>query len=152
RNRAATAAAGRAKGFMGLRPRARGKQYNGGVAPTWESAMARSDRPLTDEERGEVTACVAYARELLALGPDAGAEEAQAKIGEAVARFRSAPADFPGLSDQDLALCLGSYWGQTVCDDCGWSWSLVTLDDGDEVYGVVPADRAHVIFPLAYVH
>jgi hypothetical protein len=114
--------------------------------------MAKDDRPLTDEEREEVTGCVAYARDLLGCGESAGAEELQATIHDAITRFRSAPDAFPGLAQQDLAVCLGCLWGQAVCDECGWSWALVTLDDGDEVYGILPADKAQVVFPMAYVH
>jgi hypothetical protein len=114
--------------------------------------MARSDRPLNDEERDEVTCCAGYARRLLGATDGARGEELQAAIHDAITRFRVSPDAFPGVSHEDLALCLGCLWGQVVCDECGWSWALVTLDDGDEVYGVVPPDRAQVVFPMAYVH
>jgi hypothetical protein len=114
--------------------------------------MAKTDRPLTDEELEEVTGCVQYARQLLGVAETAGGEDLQTGIHDAITSFRGSPDAFPGVSHQDLALSLGCLFGQAICDECGWTWALVTLDDGDEVYGVVPPDRAQVVFPMAYVH
>jgi hypothetical protein len=114
--------------------------------------MAKSDRPLTEEERGEVEDCLDHARGW--FGDAAGAaspDRIQQWIYETVNALRSKPRETTEDGRTQTALNLGCLWGQAVCDQLGWEWAAVSLEPGSEFYGVVAPSRSHAIFPLHYV-
>ncbi len=115
--------------------------------------MAKSDRPLTDEERDEFENHLAIARGWFGHGADsASPEQLQRWLHETVNALRSKP---PAERHEDgmrvTAITLGCVWGQAVCDRLGWGWAAVSLEPGSEFYGVVSPSRSHVVFPLHYL-
>lgn len=78
------------------------------------------------------------------------------RIVTAINAFVSKPPE--DLSDQvdnwtDLALPLGSLWGQQLVRQFGWEWSSVVFHDqgGNKAIGVVTKDRSLAVYPWHFV-
>ena len=114
--------------------------------------MAKTDRPLTEEERGEVEDCVSRARGWFGDAADfASPDHIQQWIFETVNALRAKPSEANEEGETHTMLNLGCLWGQAVCDQLGWEWAAVTLEPESELYGLVTPSRSHVIFPLHYM-
>ena len=114
--------------------------------------MAKSDRPLTASELGEVEENVSGA--LQWLNADArlkSPDQIQERIRAFAEIIRSVSAEEREEHLTENALLLGCLWGQTVCDQLGWEWAAVSLEAGSEFYGVVSPSRSHVVFPLHFL-
>jgi hypothetical protein len=115
--------------------------------------MAKTDRPLTEEERGEVehhrgSALGWFGDRAASASPD----QVQQWIYETVNALRAKPpAETHEAGMTMTAISLGCLWGQAVCDLLGWVWAAVRLEPGSEFYGVVSPSRSHVVFPLHYL-
>lgn len=115
--------------------------------------MTKSDRPLTDEERGEVEDCLGRALGWFGGSADtASPDQLQQWIYETINALRSKPPAERLEGDMRMtSLNLGCLWGQAVCDRLGWEWVAVSLEPESEFYGVVTPSRSHAIFPLHYM-
>ena len=110
-----------------------------------------SDRPLTDEERGEIQECIKFGYSHLKIKPEtATPDSVQEAIRRAIERVMLARRKPKEKEMDDLALGLGCLWGQTVCDALGWQWCAATLE-GDEVVVIATPDRSHVFMPMQFV-
>src|SRR4051812_38754247 len=99
--------------------------------------MHRTDLPLTDDEQQEIGNWVTFA--LRGLGVEAGTEppdELQNQLRMAIDEFRLWDEDRRVANLEKGSLCIGSLWGQTLCDACGWEWANVSLGSEWEGYGV----------------
>jgi hypothetical protein len=114
--------------------------------------MAKTDRSLNSDERGEVENCVASALERFGDGAAGESpDQLQERLYQEINSLRSDPDGLPKADLSQTALCLGCLWGQTVCDRLGWEWAAVSLEPGSEFYGIVSPSRSHVVFPLHYL-
>src|SRR5262245_57977040 len=114
--------------------------------------MAKTDRPLSEEERGEVEDCLDRARGWFGDDADAASpDRIQQWIYETVNALRAEPREVTEDGRTQTALNLGCLWGQAVCDQLGWEWAAVSVEPGSEFFGVVTPSRSHVIFPLHYM-
>jgi hypothetical protein len=43
---------------------------------------------------------------------------------------------------------LGFLWGQIVCDELGWHWSILNIGDEPPAYGVISPEQGCVLFPM----
>ena len=110
-----------------------------------------SDRPLTDEERGEIQECIDYGYSHLKIKPGAATPDSvQEAIRRSIEHVMLAKRKPKQKELDDLALSLGCLWGQTVCDALGWEWCAATLE-GDEVVVIASLDRSHVFMPMQFV-
>ena len=55
-----------------------------------------------------------------------------------------------GPNPTDVALGLGSVWGNQLVRQFGWGWTCV-LNDGQELFAVVSADRSIAIYPTYFI-
>jgi len=107
------------------------------------------DRPLTAGEQGEVALCLRNGLARLGLGPDADPLTIVQAIAEGLDRWRKA---HPKPSDDDVlmaSLDLGPLFGEQLCRVPGWQWVAV-LHGEEPLYGVVPEDRARVVYPIVW--
>ncbi len=115
--------------------------------------MACTDRPLTSEERAEITRQLGIG--LKKIGADRAVAPPQDKlqelIGQSIESYRKLGRTLSDSTLQNMSKCLGCLWGQVICDEFGWTWALIK-SDADEQCGVVTPNRSHVVFPLQFVH
>jgi hypothetical protein len=113
--------------------------------------VAKTDRPLTGPEQGEVKKYVNDACRRIGGTWPAFSDDWQQRLYEAINTFRSQPAEAREAGVSEAALCFGCLWGETLCNETGWEWATVTLRPDEEFYGVVSPSRSHVVFPLHYL-
>lgn len=51
----------------------------------------------------------------------------------------------------DLAIDLGTLWGQVLCDEAGWEWRSLVIGNKPAVYCVAKPDRSHCISPTHFL-
>jgi hypothetical protein len=109
------------------------------------------ERELNGEERQELEGLLPQAYRLVGLDrePAASADAVVGAINSLIGWLRADAPD--GERAIEWSAALGCLLGQQWCSGLGWEWRLVTLD-GLEGYGVVPADRRFVYFPMQDIH
>ena len=109
------------------------------------------ERDLNAEEREEIESLLPEAYRLAGLDPEAApaAGAVVRAVNDLVGRLRAE--DLDGERASELALALGCLLGQQWCSEFGWEWRLV-IEGEFEGYGVVPADRRFVYFPMQDVY
>ncbi len=118
-----------------------------GTKPQFKSPVVH-ERPLTDNERGEVESFAAEARKILELRPETAAADVQAAIHTWLEDFRHRKPRLTKIKRQDKALAMGCLWGETVCKELGWQWGAATLiSSNSESYSIAPPKRQCVVFP-----
>jgi|GEM_PF-6130236 len=108
-----------------------------------------SDEPLDDSVGKEIRDCAAEARRELKLDADASPAAAQQAIYE---KLQQLAAGEP-LTSQDAeawTVCLGSLWGQTICETIGWEWCAVKHGEM-KIFSIIKPDRSHFIQPLHFM-
>jgi hypothetical protein len=110
-----------------------------------------TDEPLGVDIRQEIAASVARACAYLQLPPgQKSPEAAQQAIFEAVQRVIGSTKTLPPKAVQDMAIELGSLWGQSICDALGWEWCCVKQEEG-KVFAVASVDRSHYVAPMHFL-
>ena len=116
--------------------------------------MPCTDRPLTSEERAEITRQMGIG--LKKIGADRAVAPTQEKlqelIGQSIESYRKLGRQLSDSTLQNMSKCLGCLWGQVICDEFGWTWALIKNDEGAEQCGVVTPNRSHAVYPLQFVH
>ena len=114
--------------------------------------MAITDRSLDSEERADITRFMKLG--LKRIGADRAAapdpDKLQELVSQAIDQYRKQDEKRRQASLLDASVSLGSLWGQLFCDQIGWTWVFMKMDDGKEYYGVVSPNRSHLIFPLQH--
>jgi hypothetical protein len=110
-----------------------------------------TERPLQPVEEEDIQISIKRGYKYLKLDPrKTSAEKAQAAIAHALDEvFLSNKKPTP-KAIEDLAMNLGSLWGQTICDSLGWEWGYVTLDENG-AYAVVSPNRSHMVAPMDFI-
>lgn len=115
--------------------------------------MPKTDRPLTTDERASITGFMHKA--LKKIGADRASapdpDKLQQLISQALDMYRKLDDEQRESAIIDVSVALGSLWGQVICDQMGWTWVLVKMEDENEYYGVVTPNRSHLIFPLNFI-
>jgi hypothetical protein len=118
------------------------------------SDMALTDRPLTSEERAEITRQMGIG--LKKIGADRAVAPSQDKlqelIGQSVESYRKLDRKLSDGTVQTMSKSLGCLWGQVLCDELGWTWTLIKDEKGLANFGVVTPNRSHVVYPLQFIH
>ena len=110
-----------------------------------------NDTLLSKEEREEVEHAVEDGLRLLGMAAEATPDTLQQAICDRVSALR---ARIPLLSGDELidhALTLGCLWGHAVCEQLGWEWTFIAMEEDkpvDGLYAVVPPDRRYAIYPM----
>jgi hypothetical protein len=114
------------------------------------NAPGFSDEPLNEGVSKEIRDCAAEARRELKLdGQNVPPEAIQKAIYEKLQQL----AVGEPLTNQDAeswTICLGSLWGQAICDAIGWEWCAVKHGEM-KVFSIVKPDRSHFIQPLHFM-
>jgi hypothetical protein len=113
--------------------------------------VAKTDRPLTDAEQGEVKKYMNDACRRIGGTWPAFPDDWQQRLYEAINAFRAQPAEVREARLSEAALCFGCLWGEALWNETDWEWAAVSLEPDKELYGVVSPARSHVVFPLHYL-
>ncbi|MGB8647775.1 MAG: hypothetical protein WCF84_21250 [Anaerolineae bacterium] len=109
------------------------------------------ERKLTTEELQEIAEA---GQEAVALIPALAEQpDSQAFVGTIHAFIDQARrTSYPADETEQMSIPLGACLGAVICHTANWEWTYVTLENGFQGYGVVPADRGYVLFPMSWVH
>lgn len=114
--------------------------------------MRKTDRPLSVPERSTIATALLQAMAWTGVGrvPPTPAQ-LHALIKQAVDSFRQQSEPDRQRLIEGVAQGLGALWGQVLCDQFGWTWVMIQVDQHDEGFGVVTSIRSHVIYPIRYL-
>ncbi len=112
--------------------------------------MARkSDRPLSVEERAAIVQALQTAMQWCGVGrTPATPAQLHELVNQAVEGYRNQSEAERTSRLENTSRGLGAMWGQILCDQFGWNWVMVQVDNRDECFAVVNAGRSHVIYPF----
>lgn len=115
--------------------------------------MAKSDRPLSVEERANVADALQTALQWTGVKrtPPTPAQ-IHDLIVQSVDGFRKQTDEERAAALEDAAFGLGALWGQVLCDQFAWVWVMMQVDKVDESLAVVTSTRSHLIYPLRFFH
>ncbi len=109
-------------------------------------------RPIDDEMHQQIHQSCTEAQTLLRLTDTATSEQTVKSVDECVFAQQKAG----GLDEEEeaeLALKLGSLWGQQLVTNLGWQWATVTFggDAQAQAVGVFSPDYSLAIYPFHFV-
>jgi hypothetical protein len=114
-------------------------------------AQEITERPLQPVEEEDIQLSIKRGYKHLNLSPEkTSIEKVQTGIALALEEVLSSEKRPTPKAIEDLAINLGSLWGQTICDCLGWEWSYVTLDENG-AYAVVSPNRSHMVAPMDFI-
>jgi hypothetical protein len=110
-----------------------------------------SDRPLNDTEQRDISLSIKRGYKYLKLEPKSSPTATQKAMLKAIDAIALGKKKVSKNVEMDLAVNLGCLWGQTVCDDIGWEWCCLMLEDRRETYVIVTPNRSHMVSPMDFV-
>jgi hypothetical protein len=115
------------------------------------TAQEITERPLQPVEEEDIQLSIRRGYKYLNLSSEkASTEKVQSAIALALEEVLSSEKKPTPKTIEDLAINLGSLWGQTICDSLGWEWGYVTLDENG-TYAVVSPNRSHMVAPMDFI-
>lgn len=110
-----------------------------------------SDRPLNDKEQRNISLSIKRGYKYLKLDSQSSPQATQEAMFKAFDAIALGKKKLSNNAVMDLAVNLGCLWGQTVCDELGWQWCCLILEDRRETYVIVTPNRSHMVSPMDFV-
>jgi hypothetical protein len=110
------------------------------------------ERLLDEEERRVLDEAIAAGYAFLGVPEDTDDFDAVQKlVRDSLKKYGRGKAADSGKSADDLEMCLGAVWGETLRRRANWQWACATVGD-EEVYAIFSPKREFVILPIHVIH
>src|SRR5215213_8109490 len=114
--------------------------------------MTPQESELSGEDKQNIAAYIERGIELLgSVGENKDPKSVVYAINEKVRNDRERVSKLPEEDYAEFILAMACLWGEQVCKQYGWMWTILSYDGADGGWAIVAPDRSAAVFPLYFI-